>query len=271
MGVGSQLVQDVQQGLAVLGIPCTLLIGGDGIEEIGTADSVHQSEHESIVVASGGVSEQINAFSLSSLAQSPHLVPGGGNCPALILEQLCVVEQAAGRVEHGSHVGHAVAVGSNDVVVGKAAGNLIRNLNGLAGDGQCQSVGQGVQSVGLNQLLSQASGTAGSQVNNIREFTVLHGAGQNIFQVLVGGQLNLDAGLSFESSGNISPNLRTISGLDSSDLNGHGLSSRSLRSRRSRRLGFGSFGSSGSLRSTTGSQRHNHGQSQQKCKDLLHL
>ena len=268
MGVGSQLIQDVQQSLAVLGIPRAFFIGGDSIEELGTADSVHQSEHERIVVAGGGVGEQSDALSLSGLAQFPHLVPSGGNFPALVLEQLSVVEQATGRVEHGSHVGNAITVGSNNVVVGEAASDLFRNLNGLAGDGQGQSVGQGVQSVSLNQLLGQTSGTAGSQMDNIGEFAVLHGTGQDVLQVLVGGQLDLDAGLSFESSGNVNPDLRTVSGLDGSNLDGHRLSSGGISSGS---VCLGSLGSGRSGRTAASDQRKSHGKAQQHSNDLLHL
>ena len=127
----------------------------------------------------------------------------------------------------------------------------------ITGNGQGQGVGQEMQSVSLNQLLSQASGTAGSQVNNIGVLAILHGAGQNVFQVLVGGQLNLDAGLFFESGSNICPNLRTVSGLNSSNLNGGAF------------FNCGSIGLSFFL-SAASSQGHNHNQSQQKCNDLLH-
>ena len=125
-----------------------------------------------------------------------------------------------------------------------------------------------MQGVSLDQLLGQAGGTAQSQVNAVGVLTVLHGTLQDVLQVLIGGQLDLDAGGSLEGSGDIGPDLGAVSGLDGSDLDGHG-------------LGHGSGGLGGVVArlgssglnglAAAGNQTHDHDQSQNKCNDLLHL
>ena len=106
-------------------------------------------------------------------------------------------------------------------------------------------------------------------MNNVGELTVLHGSRDDVLQLLVGDQLDIDAGLSGESGNNVSPNLGAVSGLDGSDLDGNS-------------LGLGSIGLSGSIIASHGSlslsglfgatsdQGQSHGQHQQKCDNLLH-
>ena len=113
-----------------------------------------------------------------------------------------------------------------------------------------------MQGISLHQLLGQTGRTAGSQVDNVGELAVLHGAGQDVLQVLVGGQLDLDAGLSLESCADVSPDLGAVSGLNGSDLDGLCFLL----------LGLGSVG----VGAAAGSQGQSHDQSQQKCNDLLH-
>ena len=105
------MVDDVEAGLSSLGVPDALGVVGGVVEEVGAAGLVHQSVEESVKVTGGGVGEEVDALCHGLVAQLPHLIPGGGDFPALFLKEARVVEQAAGGVEHGGEVGLAVGVG----------------------------------------------------------------------------------------------------------------------------------------------------------------
>ena len=53
----------------------------------------------------------VSRFGGGLVAQRPHLLPGGGNGPALFFKETGVVEQAAGRIEHGGEIGLAITIG----------------------------------------------------------------------------------------------------------------------------------------------------------------
>ena len=222
---------------------------GGLVEELRAAGGIHQSVEECIKVAGGGVGEQVGALSGSLIAQFPHLVPGGGHVPALFLQETGVVEQAAGAVEHGSQIGLAVAVGVGQGGVGKAACDLLAHLLALAGHGHAQHVGDVRDQVALNELLGQGSLTAGSQVDHVGVITALHGRSDDILQLLVGGQLHLDAGLGGKGLGDLLPHISAIAGLDGGDLDGHVLSGSSRCS-----SGRSRAGSCGAGRTAAGSQ-----------------
>src|SRR5699024_6607612 len=111
VGVGRQLGHDVKAVLGLGGVPDALLVVGGLVEELGAAADVHQGIEEGVKVAGGGIRKQVGAGGGGSVAQGPHLVPGLGHLPAVLLQEAGVVEQAAGAVEHGGQVGLAVAVG----------------------------------------------------------------------------------------------------------------------------------------------------------------
>ena len=247
VGVGGQLSHDIKAGLCLGGVPDALGVVGGLVEELGAACCVHQSIEESVEVAGGGVGEQVSALSLCLFAQLPHLVPGLGHVPALFLQEAGVVEQAAGAVEHGSQVGLAIAVGVGERSVGKAAGDLLADLLALAGHGHAQHVGDVSDQVALDELLREGSLTAGSQVDHVRVIAALHGRSDDVLQLLIGGQLHLDAGLSGKGFGDLLPHLCTVASLDGSNLDGHVLSC----SRSSGRCGAGG---SGAGSTTTGNQ-----------------
>ena len=202
---------------------------GSLVEEVGAACGVHQRIEEGVEVAGGGVGEQVGALSGSLVAQCPHLVPGLGHIPALFLQETGVVEQAAGAVEHGSQIGLAVAVGVGQGGVGKAAGNLLAHLLALAGHGHAQHIGDVGDQVALDELLGQGSFTAGGQMDHVGVVAALHGGADDIFQILVGGQLHFDAGLGGKGISDFLPHLGTVSGLNGGDLDGHVLSGSSGR------------------------------------------
>ena len=241
VGVGSQLCHDIKAGLCLGGVPDALGVVGGLVEELGAACCVHQSIEESVEVAGGGVGEQVSALSLCLFAQLPHLVPGLGHVPALFLQEAGVVEQAAGAVEHGGQVGLAVAVGVGKRSIGKAAGDLLAHLLALAGHGHAQHIGDVGDQVALDELLGQGSFTAGGQMDHIGVIAALHGRADDILQLLVGGQLHLDAGLSSKGLGDLLPHLSAIAGLDGSDLDGHVLCC-GRSSRRRCRAGCGRAG-----------------------------
>ena len=195
---------------------------GGSLKELGAANAVHQRVQESVKVTGGGIGEQVDALSLGGFAQGPHLVPGGGNLPALFLKQAGVVEQAAGAVEHGGHVGLAIVIGVGQRGIGKAASDLIFHKLILAGHGHAEHVGDFGHVIVLDELLGQSSGTAGGQMDHIGELAALHGGANNVLQVLVGDKVNGDAGLGREGLGNLRPDFRAISRFNSSDLNGFG-------------------------------------------------
>ena len=211
---------------------------GGLVEEVGATCGVHQRIEEGVEVAGGGVGEQVSALSLCLFAQLPHLVPGLGHVPALFLQEAGVVEQAAGAVEHGGQVGLAIAVGVGERSVGKAAGDLLADLLALAGHGHAQHVGDVSDQVALDELLGQGSFTAGGQMDHIGVIAALHGGADDVLQLLVGGQLHLDAGLSSKGLGDLLPHLSTVASLDGSNLDGHILSC----SRSSGRCGAGGSG-----------------------------
>ena len=66
-------------------------------------------------------------------------------------------------------------------------------------------------------------------MDDVRIITALHGGADDIFQILVGGQLHLDAGLGGKGIGDFLPHLGTVSGLNGGDLDGHVLSGSSGR------------------------------------------
>ena len=193
---------------------------GGLVEELRAAGSVHQRIEEGVEVAGGGVGEQVGALSGSLVAQCPHLVPGLGHVPALFLQETGVVEQAAGAVEHGSQIGLAVAVGIGQGGVGKAAGDLLAHLLALAGHGHAQHIGDVGDQVALDELLGQGSFTAGGQMDHVGVVAALHGGADDIFQILVGGQLHFDAGLGGKGISDFLPHLGTVSGLNGSNLDG---------------------------------------------------
>ena len=234
VGVGSQLVDDVKAGLCLRGIPDAFLIVGGLVEELRAAGGIHQCVEERIKVAGGGVGEQVGALSGSLVAQCPHLVPGLGHVPALFLQETGVVEQAAGAVEHGSQIGLAVAVGVGQGGVGKAACDLLAHLLALAGHGHAQHIGDVGDQVALDELLGQGSFTAGGQMDHVGVVAALHGGANDVLQLLVGGQLHLDAGLGGKGLGDLLPHLSAIAGLDGSDLDGHVLCCGRSSSRRCR-------------------------------------
>ena len=214
---------------------------GSLVEEVGAAGSVHQRIEEGVEVAGGGVGEQVGALSGSLVAQCPHLVPGLGHVPALFLQETGVVEQAAGAVEHGSQIGFAVAVGVGQGGVGKAAGDLLAHLLALAGHGHAQHIGDVGDQVALDELLGQGSFTAGGQMDHVGVVAALHGGADDVLQLLVGGQVHLDAGLGGKGLGDLFPHLSAIAGLDGSDLDGHVLCC-GRSSRRRCRAGCGRAG-----------------------------
>ena len=195
VGVGGQLFNNLKALLSLGGIPHALGVGGGGVKELGAAHGVHQSVQESVEVAGGGISKEVDALGHGLVAQLPHLVPGGGQGPALLLQKARVIEQAAGGVEHGSQISLAVAVGIGDGVIGEAAGDLVGDLHVLAGHGHAQHVGDVEDLLILDKLVGQALLTAGGQMNDVRELTALHGGPDDVFQVLVLSELDLDAGL----------------------------------------------------------------------------
>ena len=247
VGVGGQLSHDIKAGLCLGGVPDALGVVGGLVEELGAACCVHQSIEESVEVTGGGVGEQVSALSLCLFAQLPHLVPGLGHVPALFLQEAGVVEQAAGAVEHGGQVGLAIAVGVGERSVGKAAGDLLADLLALAGHGHAQHVGDVSDQVALDELLREGSLTAGSQVDHVGIIAALHGRSDDVLQLLIGGQLHLDAGLSGKGLGDLLPHLCTVASLDGSNLDGHVLSC-------SRSSGRSGAGGSGAGSTTTGSQ-----------------
>ena len=202
---------------------------GGLVEELRAAGSVHQRIEEGVEVAGGGVGEQVGALSGSLVAQCPHLVPGLGHVPALFLQETGVVEQAAGAVEHGSQIGLAVAVGVGQRGVGEAAGDLLAHLLALAGHGHAQHIGDVGDQVALDELLGQSSFAAGGQMDHVGVVAALHGGADDIFQILVGGQLHFDAGLGGKGIRDFLPHLGTVSGLNGGDLDGHVLSGSSGR------------------------------------------
>ena len=66
--------------------------------------------------------------------------------------------------------------------------------------------------------------TAGSQVDHVGVIATLHGRSDDILQLLVGGQLHLDAGLGGKGLSDLLPHISAIAGLDGGDLDGHVLS-----------------------------------------------
>ena len=207
---------------------------GSLVEEVGAACGVHQRIEEGVEVAGGGVGEQVGALSGSLVAQCPHLVPGLGHVPALFLQETGVVEQAAGAVEHGGQIGLAVAVGVGQRGVGKAAGDLLAHLLALAWHGHAQHIGDVGNQVALDELLGQGSLTAGGQMDHVGVVAALHGGANDVLQLLVGGQVHLDAGLGGKGLGDLLPHLSAIAGLDGSDLDGHVLCCGRSSSRRCR-------------------------------------
>jgi len=247
VGVGGQLCHDIKAGLCLGGVPDAFFVVGSLVEEVGATCGVHQRIEEGVEVAGGGVGEQVGALSGSLVAQCPHLVPGLGHVPALFLQETGVVEQAAGAVEHGSQIGLAVAVGVGQRGVGKAAGDLLADFLALAGHGHAQHVGDVSDQVSLDELLREGSLTAGGQMDHIGVIAALHGGADDVLQLLVGGQVYLDAGLGGKGLGDLLPHLSTVASLDGSNLDGHILSC----SRSSGRCGAGG---SGAGSTTTGSQ-----------------
>ena len=249
VGVGSQLCHDIKAGLCFGGVPDAFFVVGSLVEEVGAACGVHQRIEEGVEVAGGGVGEQVGALSGSLVAQCPHLVPGLGHVPALFLQETGVVEQAARAVEHGSQIGLAVAVGVGQGGVGKAACDLLAHLLALAGHGHAQHIGDIRDQVALDELLGQGSLTAGSQVDHVGVIAALHGRSDDILQLLVGGQLHLDAGLGGKGLSDLLPHISAIAGLDGGDLDGHVLSSSGRCS-----SGRSRAGSCGAGRTAAGSQ-----------------
>ena len=216
---------------------------GGLVEELRAAGSVHQRIEEGVEVAGGGVGEQVGALGSSLITQFPHFIPSGGHIPALFLQETGVVEQAAGAVEHGSQIGFAVAVGVGQGGIGEAAGDLLAHLLALAGHGHAQHIGDVGDQVALDELLGQGSLTAGGQMDHVGVVAALHGGADDIFQILVGGQVHLDAGLGGKGISDFLPHLGTVSGLNGGDLDGHVLSGSSGRcSGRRCRAGSGRAG-----------------------------
>ena len=78
-------------------------------------------------------------------------------------------------------------------------------------------------------------------MDNVGVIAALHGRADDVLQLLVGGQLHLDAGLSSKGLGDLLPHLSAIAGLDGSDLDGHVLCC-GRSSRRRCRAGCGRAG-----------------------------
>ena len=250
VGVGSQLCHDIKAGLCLGGVPDAFFVVGSLVEELRAAGSVHQRIEEGVEVAGGGVGEQVGALSGSLVAQCPHLVPGLGHVPALFLQETGVVEQAAGAVEHGSQIGFAVAVGVGQGGVGKAAGDLLAHLLALAGHGHAQHIGDVGDQVALDELLGQGSFTAGGQMDHVGVVAALHGGADDVLQLLVSGQVYLDAGLGGKGLGDLLPHISAVAGLDGGYLDGN------VCSRRCGRSGGGGChaGCGGAGRAAAGSQ-----------------
>ena len=254
VGVGSQLGHDVEAVLGLGGVPDAFLVVGGLVEELGAAAHIHQRVEESVKVAGGGVSKQVGAGCRGRVAQLPHLVPGLGHFPAVLRQEAGVVEQAAGAVEHGGKVGLAVAVGVGQGSVGKAAGDLVAHHGVLAGHGHAQHVGDVGDQVALDELLGQGSLAAGGQVDDVGVVAALHRGADDVLQVLVGGQLNGDAGLLGEGVGHLLPHLGAVSGLDGGHLDGLGGGCRG--SSRGRAAGASGGGGGAGRAAAAGRQAH---------------
>ena len=250
VGVGSQLCHDIKAGLCLGGVPDAFFVVGSLVEEVGATCGVHQRIEEGVEVAGGGVGEQVGALSGSLVAQCPHLVPGLGHVPALFLQETGVVEQAAGAVEHGSQIGLAIAVGVGQGGVGKSAGDFLAHLLALAGHGHAQHVSDVGDQVALDELLGQGSFTAGGQMDHVGVVAALHGGADDVLQLLVSGQVYLDAGLGGKGLGDLLPHISAVAGLDGGYLDGN------VCSRRCGRSGGGGChaGCGGAGRAATGSQ-----------------
>ena len=103
--------------------------------------------------------------------------------------------------------------------------------------------------IALDELLGQGSFTAGSQMDNVGVVAALHGGADDVLQLLVGGQVYLDAGLGGKGLGDLLPHLSTVASLDGSNLDGDVRSHCGRSSGRRCRAGRGGAGST-----TTGSQ-----------------
>ena len=104
--------------------------------------------------------------------------------------------------------------------------------------------------VALDELLGQGSLTAGSQMDNVGVVAALHGGADDVLQLLVGGQVHLDAGLGGKGLGDLLPHLSAVAGLDGGYLDGN------VCSRRCGRSGGGGChaGCGGAGRAAAGSQ-----------------
>ena len=242
VGVGGQFGHDVKAGLCFGSVPDAFFIMGRLVEEVGAACCIHQRIKERIKVAGGGVSEQVGALRSRLVTQFPHFIPCGGHIPAFFFQEPCVVEQTAGAVEHGSQIGLAIAVRVGKRSIGKAAGDLLADFLALTGNRHAQHIGDVSDQIALDELLGQSSFTTGSQMDYIRVIAALHGGADDIFQVLVGGQFNLDARLGGKGFGDFLPHLGAVSGLNGSDFDGHILRRRGRGSSRRSRAGTGRAG-----------------------------
>ena len=278
VGVGGQLLNDLKALLRLGGIPHALGVGGGGVKELGAAHRVHQSVQESVEVAGGGISKEVDALGHGLVAQLPHLVPGGGNLPPLLLKEAGVVEQAAGGVEHGGQIGLAVAVGVGEGGVGKTAGDLVGDLHVLAGHGHAQHVGDFGDLVVLDELVGQALLTAGGQMDHVGILSALHGGPDDVLQTLVGGELHLDAGLGGEGVTDLLPHAGIgilVAGGQGGHADGHvaggvvGGGLRGLAGLGHRGAGAGSGGSLAAVVGAAGEQGRGQGKRQPQGQDLL--
>ena len=138
MRIPSQLVQNIQQLLAIPGVPCVCLIGRNRFGELRATDGMHQCQQKCITVVRCGISKQSDILLRRRISQDPHLIPGSRQGPAFLPEQFCIVNQSAGRIEHGCQIGFSVTVRRNALVVAEASGNFLRGFHILAGNGPGQ-------------------------------------------------------------------------------------------------------------------------------------
>ena len=205
MGVVGQLVKNLEERVGLGGLPDAFLEVGGGVEEVAAADNVHEGVQESVEVTGGRVGEEVDALLKGLVAELPHLVPGGGNSPALFLKEAGVVEQAAGGVEHGGEVGLAVVVGVGGGSVGEALDDLVADGDIFAGDGHVEHVGDVGDELVVDELLGQAGFTAGGQVDDVGVVAALHGSADDVLEVALDGELNRDAGLGGEGVADLLP------------------------------------------------------------------
>ena len=249
---------------------------GGVIEEVGAAGLVHQGVEESVKVTGGGVGEEVDALFHGLVAELPHLIPGGGDFPALFLKEALVVEEAAGAVEHGGEVGLAVGVGVGArAVVHEALDDLVADSDVLTGDGHGQNVGDLGDVLVLDELLGQAGLTAGGQVDDVGELAALHGGADDVLEVLVDNELDVDAGLSREGVADFLPHAGVcllIAGSQSRHGDGHvGSGGRVVAGGGGVSVLGGGIAGGGLSRSASGKNAQSQHEHEEKRKEFLHF